>query len=237
MVNVLIADDNINFSKNLVNYVNINNNNIRIYAIATDGKEALEIINNTNNIDVIILDLKMPQYSGKEVLEKIKNKKRYEKSIIIISGENNLIQELENFELIHSVINKGTSIQEIIYKINEIIEQKEKIKKEKIIKTKIINELQYLGYNVTYKGTRYLEMAVEQVMKNKNYSSLEKEIYPVISKKCGQSVHNIKCNINRANNIMYCECEMERMKEYFGFIKDTKPKIRVIIDTIINKIQ
>lgn len=66
---------------------------------------------------------------------------------------------------------------------------------------------------------------------------MEKEIYPAISKRCGQSIHNIKCDINRANNIMYCECEVERMKEYFGFIKDTKPKVKVIIDTIINKIQ
>lgn len=165
MINVLIVDDNIYFSKNLVNYININNNNIRIYALATDGKEALEIINNTNNIDVIILDLKMPQYFGKEVLEKIKNKKRYEKSVIIISGENNLIQELENFELIYSVINKVTSMQEIVYKINEIINQKEKLNKEKMIKAKIIDELQYLGYNVSYKGTKYLEMAIEQAIK------------------------------------------------------------------------
>ena len=42
MVNVLVADDNVNFIINLVNHINRNNNNIRIYAIARDGKETVE---------------------------------------------------------------------------------------------------------------------------------------------------------------------------------------------------
>ena len=60
-------------------------------------------------------------------------------------------------------------------------------------------------------------MAIEYIAKNKE-ENLEKDIYPIISKKCNQTFHNIKCNINRANNAMYYECEEERLKLFFTSI-------------------
>ena len=42
---------------------------------------------------------------------------------------------------------------EINKKINEIINYKETLKREKSIKNKILNELLYLGYDISHKGT------------------------------------------------------------------------------------
>lgn len=87
MVNVLIADDNVDYAVNLMNYINERNENIKVCNIAKDGSEALKILNVKNDIDVILLDYKMPVYDGEQVLEKIVDKNKYYNSFIIISGE------------------------------------------------------------------------------------------------------------------------------------------------------
>lgn len=177
------------------------------------------MLDSYNNIDVILLDLKMPLCSGKEVLQKIMNKEKYENSCIIISGELSLIRELNNNSIINCIIHKNTGVEEIIIKLDEILKQKEKMKKQKVLRKRIIDELIYLGYDISYKGTRYLIETIEYIAENQNkdIDNLEKNVYPIISKKYNDSVHNIKNNINRANNNMYYDCKIEKIKEYFHF--------------------
>lgn len=63
MVEILIVDDNINYAISLMNYINMENNNIKVCAVAKNGDEALEILEQNSNIDVILLDLKLPGIS------------------------------------------------------------------------------------------------------------------------------------------------------------------------------
>ena len=74
MINILIADDNIFFAKKLMDYINTYEN-IKVTNIAIDGKETLDLLNNKEDIDVFLLDLKMPIYNGLEILEKINKEK------------------------------------------------------------------------------------------------------------------------------------------------------------------
>lgn len=238
MINVLIADDNIHFSINLTNYLNKHNSNIRIAYIAKNGKEAIEILNNANNIDAVLLDYKMPYYNGIEILQHIKNKSKYEKSIIIISGEITLLPQFYGEEMMFSFIHKSASTEKIISVINKLIDFKYLLKENQNVKERIIKEITYLGYDISYKGTQYLIKVIEYIALNpdKDLSKLEKSVYPILTQKCNDSIHNIKCNINRANNMMYAVCEVEKLKKYFGFCDDNKPKIKTVVYTILNKI-
>ena len=83
MVNVLIADDNVDYAINLMNYINEKNENIKVCNIAKNGKETLEILNLKDNIDVILLDYKMHFYNGEQVLEKITNKKSMKTLVLL----------------------------------------------------------------------------------------------------------------------------------------------------------
>lgn len=238
MVNLLIADDNISFATNLMNYLNEKNDNVRVCYIAKSGRETLEFLNQKKDIDIVLLDLDMPELNGIEVLKSIKNKAKFEESFIIISGRNDLITKIYSKELIYSIIHKAIEMDNIIEKINKLIKHKENIKFQKRIKEKIINELLYLGYDISYRGTKYLIIVIEYVVLSQNChaESLERDVYPEVARRYNTSVHNVKSNINRANNSMYYTCNIEKLKEYFTFDIDMKPKIKTVINTVINKI-
>ena len=63
MVEILIVEDNINYAISLMNYINMENSNIKVCAVAKNGNEALEILEQNDKIDVILLDLKLPGVS------------------------------------------------------------------------------------------------------------------------------------------------------------------------------
>ena len=65
MLNMLVVEDNIYFSKLLINKTIQFNKNLRLSMIATDGKEVLEIINR-EKIDIILRkQAYFPKYSAK----------------------------------------------------------------------------------------------------------------------------------------------------------------------------
>lgn len=238
MINLLIADDNLNYVVSLVNTLNKRNDEIKVIGIAKNGKEAIEIINKIDNIDIILLDLKMPYYSGKEVLNKIEDKKKYEKAFIILSGDSEMLKDLTTNEMINTIIYKAEDLNATVEKINEAFKNKEDLKKQKYLKNKIIKEVAYLGYNISYQGTQYLIDCIEIIAQRYewNICNLEKDVYPIISKKYQKSIHNIKCSICRATDNMYFDCEINKLKKYFCLSTDTKPKVKTVINTIIRKI-
>lgn len=133
----------------------------------------------------------------------------------------------------------------INYKERSIIEQEiNKIKKSKKentrirLKENIMNELLYLGYDISHKGTIYLFKSIEYIAVNcRELDRLEKTVYPEIAKLYNTSPYNLKCRIHSATTNMYYNCEVEKMKKYFRFENDTKPKVKLIIGTIISKVK
>ncbi len=126
----------------------------------------------------------------------------------------------------------------IVNRVNELIEYKEKIKNDNNLEEKIRNEVMYLGYNISYLGTKYLIQTIKFIAShpNENLQKLEKNVYPVIANKYKDSVYNVKANINRANNAMYYECEIKKLIKYFCLETDKKPTVKMVINTILNKI-
>lgn len=235
MINVLIADDNVDYAVCLMNYLNNKSQDIRVSNITKNGKETLKILNLKNDIDIVLLDYKMPFFNANQILEGITNKNQYMNSIIIISGIIESNSGLIDNTMIHSVLNKELAMNKILNEINELLNYKNSLKKSNIIKKRILDEILYLGYNISHKGTKYLIEVIEYIILklNNEVNILERDVYPVISSKYNISVHNIKCRITDATNIMYCNCEIEKLKKYFCLDIDTKPKVKTIINTII----
>ncbi len=237
MINILIADENIYYATNLMNYINKYNDSIRVLGITSNGKDTIEFLDN-NNVDVFFLDIKMPIYNGIEILEKVQNKKKYIQSCIGISDCANVPKDFTNNNIVYSVLSKNSGFDKILYELNKILKLKDEIKNKKITKEKIIKELLFLGYDFSFKGTKYLIEVIEYIAVNsmQELYNLESQVYSEISLTYKVSIHSIKCNIYRATTEMYYRCEAEKLKQYFHLDKDEKPKTKTIINTIIYKI-
>ena len=138
MLNMLVVEDNIYFSKLLINKTIQFNKNLRLSMIATDGKEVLEIINR-EKIDIILLDMNIPGYNGLEILNFLaRNKKEeYLNSIIATSCKQDVLDKIENNPLVYDYISENQGLDAIIEKVNNISKYKEEmLKKRKTIQKK-----------------------------------------------------------------------------------------------------
>ena len=84
MLNILIADSNIDYAINLMSHINSLSDNIRVINITLDGRETLNFLNDVNNsVDIVLLDYNTPIYNAMEILDKISEKQqnKYQKSL------------------------------------------------------------------------------------------------------------------------------------------------------------
>lgn len=130
-------------------------------------------------------------------------------------------------------------ITEIINRDNTISIINKRQLTEENIKNKIKQELEKLEYNFAYIGTNYLLDAIYILysLKKLYNFSLEKEIYPIVANKYGDSTNNIKCDINNATDKMFYDCNEENLKNYLGDYKFYKPGTKKIIRAVLKKIQ
>lgn len=236
MLKLLVVEDNVVESKQIINYISQNNDNIKLYCIAYSYKEAIEVIKN-KIVDIVLLDLNLPDISGMEILKYIeKNKiKKYINSILIVSGRHDLISLMSQNQYVFSYVTKPYSLENIQSKLASMINYKND---ENIIE-KINNELKILHYNFSYNGTRYLSETIYEIYrrKNKNSDNLKKNIYPIIAIKHQKSIETICGNIKQATNAMYFDCEENVLKKYFHYSYCIKPKVKEVIFTVLSNIE
>ena len=106
------------------------------------------------------------------------------------------------------------------------------------IEKRILNELLYLGYDISLIGTTYLIESIYIVLKNNSIDdiNLKEKIYPIIAKKHNKKINNIKCSINYATTRMYDRSEIEKNKRYLHIFNNEKPSSKMIIYSVLNKI-
>lgn len=235
MQKVLIIEDNILQSKQIINYISKNNEDIKLYSISYTCKEALDIIK-TEKADIILLDLNLPDSPGTQIIEFIQanNIKKYIGSIIVITGERQMFLTIKDSPYIFSYIPKPYSLENIQKSLKNISDSK----KDDKIKDSINSELRHLHYNFSYNGTRYLSETIFEIYKKEDFliDNLKKDIYPIIAKRHNKSVNTICGNIKQATKCMCLDCDEKILNDYFCYSYFVKPKLKEIIFTILNKI-
>lgn len=242
MFNLLIADDNIEYIKNLSNHILYRNEKIRLVKITSSVYETLKCIKECK-IDLILLDLIMPYENGEEVLKKMETLKdyKYKPDIIIVSGDTKLINKIKSKYTILDVVYKDLGFENALSIINRNINNLEKQKRSNNYKEKVLDELLKLKYNIKHNGTKYIMETIMFIIDNYKHSemlinNLEKDVYPLIAHRFGKSAGNIKNNIVKATNNMYNECEMDYLIDYFEYGYDKKPTPKTVVITIVNKV-
>ena len=235
MLNLLIIDKDFDHSRTLLNYISENSDEVRVHSIANNLSEGIKILN-MGLIDITLINLDDDIDSIIIALHQISNTyfEKYRKSFLLLSNNvNNSCSDSYIYEYISST----EDISLIFLKINEIVNNKIMRLNTSILFSKINKELKYIGYNLSYNGTKYLSECIALIYCNSDYSeNLNKNIYPIIAKKYHKSVNNIKCNITSATNSMFYECDETRLIKYFNLYTPSKPKTKVVIYTVLSKL-
>lgn len=234
MQNILIISNNFNNSTKLLNYISENSYQVRVHSISSNLTEGIEILN-TGVIDIVIINLDIELNHIINSLHTISEVyfERYKKSVLIISDSINQ----NNDSFIYEYISPTENIQYIFTKISEIIKNKSSTLNNSILVNKINKELEYLGYNLSYNGTKYISESIALIYNNYgNSENLNKNVYPIIANKYHKTINNIKCNITTATNSMYYNCDETRLINYFSLYSLDRPKPKLVIYTVLNKL-
>lgn len=235
-MNVLIADDNMNYIKSLINFIISKNDKIKILGIANNGYEVINRVEE-DNVELLILDLKMPSCNGIEVIDKIIKMDLPKRPIIfVLTGEMEMLNSLMNKNVVECIANKTDGIDNIMYKINEIVKNNDNNSSR--VKNRIINELLKIGYRLKHKGTKYIidSILFLYYQSNQDLNNLEKYTYRYVAKKYKKTVANIKTNIVKATEYVYWESDEENLKKYFKKDYYEKPTPKNVIIEVLNRI-
>ncbi|SFM63844.1 response regulator [Thermodesulforhabdus norvegica] len=117
---VLIIDDERDFVETLVR--RLERRGFEAYG-ALRGKEGIELLE-THDVDVVVLDIRMPEMDGLEVLEIIKRRRPFVE-VILLTGHGSLESSLKGLELgAYDYMLKPADLRALIEKIREAHERR-----------------------------------------------------------------------------------------------------------------
>lgn len=105
------------------------------------------------------------------------------------------------------------------------------------VKEIIRKELEYLGYNFSLRGTKYLEEAINLIYLKNCDCNLEKEVYSQLSRTYIKTGHTIKVDIQNSTNAMIDVCGYRNVLEYLGIDSNYGVGTKAIVCAILNKIK
>lgn len=244
-IRILVVDDNKGMVGMIKEYFN-NHKEIEVTKEAYDGEEALKIIKeNSEDFDLILLDLIMPKKDGIYVLDKLKSEDIHKNTIVVTSyNEQETIRKVSEYGVKYFIL-KPFDLIDLEKKILDVSNNKSKGSifnlhgnKIQISITKILHEL---GIPSHIKGYQYIREAISLVYENPSLiGGITKELYPEISKKFDTSTSRVERAIRHAIEVSWNRGDWDLMEEIFGHSVDidkAKPTNSEFIVTIADKLR
>ena len=241
---LLVVDDNMNLIHMIKEYCK-SSEKIELVREAHDGESGLKIIKeNTNEFDLILLDLIMPNKDGLYILKQMKEEK-IDKNIIVITSFNSdeMIRRLSNYNIKYFLIkpfDMKTLETRIIEATSHASENNQKAGNNelKISLTKLLHEL---GVPSHIKGYQYIREGILLLYDNPNIvGGITKELYPEIADKYNTSVSRVERAIRHAIEVSWNRGNLDLMEEVFGHSVDydkAKPTNSEFIVTVADKLK
>jgi len=133
IANVLLVDDEVSFVETFSERLELRDFEI---SKAFSGEEALEVLDENKNIEVVILDVKMPGMDGIEALAKIKRKNPLVE-VMMLSGHADVESAIEGMKQgAFDYLMKPVDMDQITTKVTEALAKKRQ-HEEKIIQARI----------------------------------------------------------------------------------------------------
>ena len=239
---VLIADDNSEFSRTLTTYIN-NQEDMEVVASAKDGEEAINLIANLSP-DIILLDVIMPHLDGIGVLERISIMKMEKKPICIMLsavGQDKITRKAVELGAEYYVV-KPFDIELLITRIRELKnyrpEQNNNFisrdipapkqqyieipriseKKEENLEALVTNVIHEVGVPAHIKGYQYLREAIIMVVNDIDViNQITKSLYPKIAGKFSTTPSRVERAIRHAIEVAWGRGQQDVVENIFGY--------------------
>ena len=244
-INILMIDDNINLIEMVKEYFK-QSEEVNILFEAHDGEEGInEIEKNKDKIDLIILDLIMPNKDGIYVLNEMK-KRNINKKVIVATSYNaaEVIREVSEYGVSYYIL-KPFDLSDLKKRIYDIT-KKEKSNKNidfytSNLQVSITKMLHELGIPSHIKGYQYIREAVNIIFENPSViGGITKELYPELAKKFNTTASRVERAIRHAIEVSWNRGNLDFMEEIFGYSVDidkAKPTNSEFMVTIADKLR
>lgn len=151
MANILVIDDEKSIRKTLREILEYEKFKV---AEAENGIKGLELLTE-NEYDAILLDIKMPQMDGIEVLDKIMEK--YDVPVIMISGHGNIDTAVESIKKgAFDYIEKPLDLNRLLVTIRNALDKSNLVNETKKLRRKVNQSFEMIGESQAMKDIREL---------------------------------------------------------------------------------
>ncbi len=236
MNRLIILEDNLEFSRSLLNYIVERNKKIQLWSLAIDGEEIIEKINLLREDDILLMDLGLPKINGIEVIEQLAKNKEQLPHIIVMSGNVDLWSKLKNYtSYIYAAIGKPFALKRVAEMIDEITYSTDQRRYEKLVK----EELRKFEMNITTIGYDYIVDAIMLSLQDENLlKDMKNRLYKSISIKNNNiNPTNIKWTIEKNIKSMVRYTSSKVTKEYFHVEAREKIAPKLFVSTVVNNLK
>ncbi|MFP4041310.1 MAG: sigma-54-dependent transcriptional regulator [Bacteroidales bacterium] len=152
MAKILAIDDEKTIRESLKEILEYENHEVELSA---DGEEGVELFKE-NKYDVVLLDIKMPQMDGIEVLEKLFSITP-DIPVIMISGHGSIDTAVDCIKKgAYDFIEKPLDLNRLLVTVKNAMERKDLVKETKILRRKVTKSYEMIGESEAIQGVRQI---------------------------------------------------------------------------------
>ena len=246
---IMLVDDNAELRRTMREHLS-RQENMRVTAECGTGLEALEALEKTA-VDVIILDIIMPQMDGYSFLEEL-NRRQLENrpQVIVVSAlgrDDFIMRAVENGARFYMI--KPVDMNVLTGRIREVCGQAPDAAaasrislpgRAPSIDEKLASLFLTIGIPAHIKGYAFLREAVKMVIENPDViNRITKELYPGIGKRFNTSASKVERAIRHAIEVAWSRGRIDTLNKAFGCrvaTKEDKPTNGEFIAMIADKL-
>ena len=232
-IKIIVADDNRNFCQMLQNYLQSQEYQ-SIVTVAYNGLEAWELTQ-TQEPDLIILDLVMPNLDGLGVLERINARTTMKRPKIIMLtafGQETLTHQAMMLGVDYFIL-KPFDLDILSQRILSLTQDMPSVPSQfpssassittmvgnkRDLTVEVTTMMHQIGVPAHVKGYQYIRDAILMVVEDVSLlGAVTKELYPSIAKKYNTASSRVERGIRHAIELAWARGQTDTLKRIFGY--------------------
>lgn len=229
MNQLAILENDVEFSRKLLNYIIGHNKRLRLMNLSIKVEEIVEILDLLDEKDILLLDLSFPRINIDKLVTILNQKRNHMPNIIVIEDNLNQCKKLDN--LVYTSVKKTYSFNKIINTINKIANMADEQFYERIVK----EELSKFEINITTLGYDYIVEGIILALENQTLlKDLQNGLYETLAKKNNQPCnYNIKWAVEKCIKATIKYTNSNITKPYFHVETTEKITPKLFISMIV----